>query len=209
MLQPELAGTFFLASLVLALAPGPDNIFVLTQSALYGGRAGLAVTLGLITGLCGHTALVALGLAALLQGSPAAFTVLRFAGAAYLLYLAWGALRSGACAARLEKARFPGYGALYLRGVIMNLTNPKVTLFFLAFLPQFADPARGSVPLQIAALGALFQLATLLVFGVAALLGGRLAVLFNTSIRGQLFLNRAAGCIFVCLALMLAFSSAA
>ncbi len=208
MLQPELAGAFFLASLVLALAPGPDNIFVLTQSALYGGRAGLATTLGLITGLCGHTALVALGLAALLLGSPAAFTALKIAGAAYLLYLAWGALRSGACAARLEQAHFPGYGSLYLRGVIMNLTNPKVTLFFLAFLPQFADPDRGSVPLQIAALGGLFQLATLLVFGSAALLGGRLAVYFNRSVRGQIALNRAAGCIFACLALLLIFSPA-
>lgn len=206
MLQPEMLGAFFGASLVLAAAPGPDNIFVLAQSALYGTGAGLVTTLGLLTGLCGHIALVALGLAALLQSSPAAFTALKFAGAAYLLYLAWGALRSGTGIARSESPLFPGYGALYLRGVIMNLTNPKVTLFFLAFLPQFVRPDLGSASLQIVILGGLFQAATFLVFGAVALLGSRLATCCAGSARGRLFLNRAAACIFICLALLLAFS---
>lgn len=206
MLQPEMLGAFFGASLVLAAAPGPDNIFVLTQSALYGAGAGLATTLGLLTGLCGHIALVALGLAALLQSSPAAFTSLKCAGAAYLLYLAWGALRSGAGIARAERPSFPGYGALYLRGVIMNLTNPKVTLFFLAFLPQFVRPALGSASLQIVILGGLFQTATFLVFGAVALLGSKIAGCCAGSARGRLFLNRAAACIFICLALLLALS---
>ena len=87
MLPFETLGTFFIAAVILSLAPGPDNIFVLTQSALYGFRAGIVTTLGLITGLCGHTAAVALGVAALFQTSPLAFTVLKCVGAAYLLYL--------------------------------------------------------------------------------------------------------------------------
>ena len=130
MLPLETLGAFFVTAIVMGLAPGPDNIFVLTQSALYGFRAGIVTTLGLMTGLFGHTAAVALGVAALFQTSEMAFMVLKCAGAAYLLYLAWLSFRSGASRAWLEQSTFPGYWALYRRGVIMNITNPKVTLFF-------------------------------------------------------------------------------
>lgn len=171
MLPLETLGAFFVTAIVMGLAPGPDNIFVLTQSALYGFRAGIVTTLGLMTGLFGHTAAVALGVAALFQTSEMAFMVLKCAGAAYLLYLAWLSFRSGASRAWLEQSTFPGYWALYRRGVIMNITNPKVTLFFLAFLPQFAKPELGNVPLQIVTLGLLFQLATLAVFGGVSFLG--------------------------------------
>ena len=142
MLPLETLGAFFVTAIVMGLAPGPDNIFVLTQSALYGFRAGIVTTLGLMTGLFGHTAAVALGVAALFQTSEMAFTVLKCAGAAYLLYLAWLSFRSGASRAWLEQSTFPGYWALYRRGVIMNITNPKVTLFFLAFLHSL--PSRNS-----------------------------------------------------------------
>ena len=181
----ETLGAFFVASVVMGLAPGPDILFVLTQSALYGARAGFATTCGLITGLFVHITAVSLGVAALFQSSETAFNVLKFAGAAYLLYLAWLSFRSGTSKASLQKAQFPGYGTLYRRGVIMNITNPKVTLFFLAFLPQFADPARGGLTAQIIVLGALFQLATLLVFGCVSLLAGRVAGRFNSSVKGQ------------------------
>lgn len=197
--------TFFVAAIVMAVAPGPDNIFVLTQSALHGAKAGLATTLGLITGLCGHTAAVALGVAALFHTAPLAFTALKCAGAAYLLYLAYGAFRSGAARTFSEDGAFSGYCALYRRGVILNITNPKVTLFFLALLPQFTDPALGRIPLQISILGVIFQLATLIVFGLVALLGGELAKHFNESPKSQMLLNRAAGCIFVALAAALIF----
>ena len=197
MLPVETLGAFLAASVVMGLAPGPDILFVLTQSALYGARAGFATTCGLITGLFVHITAVSLGVAALFQSS----------GAAYLLYLAWLSFRSGTSKASLQRAQFPGYGTLYRRGVIMNITNPKVTLFFLAFLPQFADPARGGLTAQIIVLGALFQLATLLVFGCVSLLAGRVAGRFNSSVKGQLFLNRAAGCVFTGLAVMLLVSS--
>ena len=199
--------TFFVSALIMGLAPGPDIIFVLTQSALYGARAGISTMFGLLTGICGHTTAVALGVAALFQTSELAFSALKLAGAAYLLYLAWLSFRSGASTAQLERSKFPGYWALYRRGVIMNITNPKVTLFFLAFLPQFVDPARGNVSLQIILFGLLFQLASLLVFGTVSLLGGKLAERFNRSVRGQLIMNRIAGTVFVGLALALLFSS--
>src|SRR5690606_37931117 len=110
----------------------------------------------------GHTAAVAAGLAAVFAASETAFTLLKLAGAAYLVYLAWGAFRSDGQATHADRPASSGKLALYRRGIIMNLTNPKVSLFFLAFLPQFTSPARGSVALQTLALGALFMLATLL-----------------------------------------------
>ena len=207
MLSFETTCAFFVASLLMAMTPGPDVIIVLTQSSLYGMRAGVLTTLGLMTGLLGHTLAVALGVAVLFQTSEAAFTALKFLGAAYLLYLAWQSFRSGVFRAFLTQSLFPGYGTLYRRGFLSNITNPKVTLFFLAFLPQFADPARGGLTAQIIALGALFQLATLLVFGCVSLLAGRVAGRFNSSVKGQLFLNRAAGCVFAGLAVMLLVSS--
>ena len=206
MLSFETTCAFFVASLLMAMTPGPDVIIVLTQSSLYGMRAGVLTTLGLMTGLLGHTLAVALGVAVLFQTSEAAFTALKFLGAAYLLYLAWQSFRSGVFRAFLTQSLFPGYGTLYRRGFLSNITNPKVTLFFLAFLPQFADPARGGLTAQIIALGALFQLATLLVFGCVSLLAGRVAGRFNSSVKGQLFLNRA-GCVFTGLAVMLLVSS--
>ncbi len=204
MIPPESALVFFAASALLALAPGPDNIFVLTLSALHGRKAGLLVTLGLCTGLVGHTVAVALGIAALFQASAIAFTALKIAGACYLLYLAWGAFR--ASASQLEaKPDVPLDGwQLYRRGIVMNLTNPKVSIFFLAFLPQFADPARGSLTLQLIFLGGIFMAAALLVFSGIAALAGSLGHWLNRSSRAQIIMNRVAGTIFVALALKLA-----
>ena len=187
---------FFGIALLLGLSPGPDNLFVLMQSATQGRRAGLLVTLGLCTGLLAHTAAVALGLAALLASSPAAFGALKFAGAAYLLYLAWGAwqapaaLQAGSEPLRLQPWR------LYGRGVLMNLSNPKVAIFFLALLPQFVQAGAGPVPWQIARLGALFMLATLIVFGSFAWLAGGLGLLLRSA-RAQRLLNRSAALVFV------------
>ena len=208
MLTPDAMMAFFAAALLLGIAPGPDNIFVLTQSALFGAGAGMVTTLGLVTGLCVHTAAVALGVAAIFQTSALAFTLLKTAGAGYLLWLAWLSFRAGASTADIAdsaasgkaSANFPGYMALYRRGIVMNVTNPKVSLFFLAFLPQFCDPARGSVAMQVLSLAGLFMLATIVVFWTVAALGGRLAVWFNRSKRGQIMMQRVAGCVFVGLA---------
>ena len=209
MLPLDTVLTFFVTALMLALAPGPDIIFVLTQSALYGMRAGVATTLGLISGLCFHTTIVAVGVAGIFMTSPLAFTLLTVVGAAYLLYLAWLSFRAGASMAHLQESRFLGYWGLYRRGVIMNITNPKVTLFFLAFLPQFCAPERGSVALQVMELGLLFMLAAFLVFTAVSALGGRLAHGFNSSPRGQMLMHRVAGLVFVALAVMLIFSCVA
>ncbi len=204
MISMETAIPFFIASVLLALAPGPDNIFVLTQSALGGKSAGLAVVLGLCTGLIVHSIAVALGVSVIFQTSVIAFSVLKFVGACYLLYLAWQAFR-----APVEKTQSAADGEvnrwkLYRRGIIMNITNPKVSIFFLAFLPQFADPLRGPIWFQLLVLGGLFILATIFVFGGIALLAGTLGQLLNRSERIQKILNRVAGTVFLGLALKLA-----
>lgn len=206
MIPVEALSTFFAASILLGLAPGPDNIFVLTQSALHGKTAGLSVTLGLCTGLVMHTLAVALGVAVIFQVSAVAFTALKLVGAGYLLYLGWQAFRAAAAPVALSEGIVLSRFKLYRRGIIMNITNPKVSIFFLAFLPQFADPARGPVSLQIMLLGILFIVATILVFGSVALAAGSLGAWLNRSERIQRALNRVAGAVFVGLALTLAVS---
>ena len=204
MIPIDILVTFFLASALLALSPGPDNIFVLTQSALNGKLAGLVVTCGLCTGLIVHTLAVAFGVAVIFQTSAAAFMALKIFGAGYLLYLAWQAFR--ASAARIQNAENGGrnYLKLYRRGIIMNITNPKVSIFFLAFLPQFADPDRGSLTLQLISFGGIFIIATVLVFCSIALLAGSLGEWLNRNEKTQQIMSRIAGTVFVALALKLA-----
>ena len=191
---------FLTASTALALAPGPDNIFVLTQSAVHGRKAGIVVTLGLMTGVIVHSALVAVGVAAIFQTSAAAFTVLKLAGAAYLVYLAWKAFSAGATKIATDTAPSRSLKNLYGTGVIMNITNPKVAIFFLAFLPQFADPARGSVTIQVFIFGALFAASAFVIFGAVAWGAGFLGDWLVRSPRAQSTLNRVAGFVFLGLA---------
>ncbi|SDY82127.1 Threonine/homoserine/homoserine lactone efflux protein [Lysobacter sp. yr284] len=203
-MDPQTLAAFFATALLLAVVPGPDNVFVLTQSALRGKRAGLWVVLGLCSGLLVHTGAVALGVAALFERSRLAFDLLKYAGAAYLLYLAWQSLRAPAMTAADGEGARGGAGRLYLRGIVMNLTNPKVSIFFLAFLPQFVDQQAGSVTAQMLGLGATFIVATTLVFGALALSAGALGQRFARSRRAQRWMNRAAAAVFVGLAAKLA-----
>jgi len=206
MLTLQTAITFFGISVMLGLTPGPDNIFVLMQSATHGRKAGVFVVLGLCAGLIFHTAAVSLGLAAVFAASAMAFTTLKFVGAAYLGYLAWQAFRAPATnpAATTELAAAPG--KLFMRGLVMNLTNPKVVFFFLAFLPQFVNADRGSVAMQLAELGAVFILATLLAFGTIGFFAASLGARLRGSAKAQRVLNRVAGTVFAGLAVRLALS---
>ncbi len=204
MLTHQTAFAFLGVSLLLGITPGPDNIFVLVQSASHGRRAGMLVVLGLCGGLVVHTTAIALGLAAVFAASETAFVVLKFAGAGYLAYLAWQAFGApisdsgGAPPAALKPQQ------LFARGVLMNLSNPKVVFFFLAFLPQFVDAARGSVALQLAQLGAIFMVATLVSFGAISFFAATLGQRLRGSARAQQWMNRAAATVFAGLAIRLA-----
>ena len=205
MIPVDVLLVFITASIALGLAPGPDNIFVLTQSALNGRKAGILVTLGLCTGLIVHTAAVALGVAAIFQTSEIAFTGLKILGAVYLVYLAIQAFRASATKINGD-AEAIAWSQLYIRGIIMNITNPKVAIFFLAFLPQFSDPARGSVTIQMLAFGGLFIICAFVVMGSIAWFSGFLGEWLKNSDKAQVYMNRIAGLIFIGLALRLIIS---
>jgi len=199
--------SFFLASILLGLIPGPDNIFVLLQSVMHGRKSGLWVVLGLCTGLLFHTSLVALGIAVIFQTSIWAFNALKVFGALYLLYLAWQSFKAGS--EKMEGENSPKLTAhqLYKRGIIMNVSNPKVAIFFLAFLPQFTQPQLGGLAWQLLLLGGIFIMATLLVFSCIAFMAGYLSQVLKSSEFAQALLHKSAGLVFLLLALKLAFTS--
>ena len=180
---------FFLCAMALSIAPGPDVLFVFSQSLAQGYWAGWLVTLGLCTGLCVHVTLAAVGAAAFLKRYPKAFSAVTWFGAAYLVYLAFLTWRGAGGGAELAEAERIAPVRLYLRGIVMNLLNPKVMLFFLAFVPRFVRPERGRVTRQFLVLGALFIVATLLVFGAVALLGGGISRLLERWPRSYMVLQ--------------------
>ena len=167
---------FLTASILLTLAPGPDILYLLTKSLSDGARSGIILACGLVSGIVFHTLLVMLGVAALIKSSATALTLLKIFGAAYLLFLAAGAFKSARAAKKFSLtragAKIPS-AALYKRGVLMNVLNPKVLLFFLAFLPQFVDLNADGASLTIIFLGVTFAAQALIIFSGVAIFAGR------------------------------------
>lgn len=167
---------FIAASFLLCLAPGPDNIYVLTQGMTKSKKAAIVTTLGLTSGLIIHTSAAAFGISVIFQTSEIAFNIVKYAGAAYLLYIAYQAFKY-----RNEKLDLSVQNSsselkkLYFKGFVMNILNPKVSIFFLAFLPQFVNPSLGSVPMQMITLGAVFMLLTIVVFSSIGVAGNLLS----------------------------------
>ena len=166
--MPDIA-LFVAASTLLALAPGPDVIYVLTRAISQGRKAGIAAALGFASGCIFHTALAAVGVAALIRSSELAFDLVRYAGAAYLVWIGIQALRHRSAFSIEGASDGKALAAIYRQSVIGNMLNPKVTLFFLAFLPQFVDSAAGHVGIQMAVLGVVFMIVTIVVFGAVAI----------------------------------------
>jgi threonine/homoserine/homoserine lactone efflux protein len=170
---------FLAAGLALNFTPGPDMLYVAARGANEGRAAGVVSALGIGVGTLVHVTLVAAGLAALLAAVPIAYLALRLGGAGYLVYLGVRALRGTPHTSAAPLAPAP-LGAIFRQGIITNVLNPKVALFFLAFLPQFVDPARDNPALQIIALGLLFDVSGTLVNLAVALASSRIA----TRLRG-------------------------
>jgi threonine/homoserine/homoserine lactone efflux protein len=180
--EPTTLALFALAAAALVAIPGPNHLYIATRSIADGRRAGLASGLGVETGTLVHTLAAAAGLSALVASSAAAFETVRWLGVGYLLVLAWRALRAAGPDAAAGPDGGAGGGAslrrAYVDGVVVNVLNPKVALFFLAFLPQFVDPAAGATALQVIVLGAVLSVlgtAANVAWAVGAdALGGRL-----------------------------------
>lgn len=192
--------TFLPAAILITLSPGPDNLMVLSLGIARGQRAGMVFGLGCALGCLSHTALAALGVGALLAASPGALTLLKLAGGAYLIWLGWQALHSrgsrvGAAAANDQP---PSLRSLFAKGLVANAINPKVILFFLAFLPQFVLPG-GQAAVQTALLGGLFTLQAALLFGGLGYFAGRAGRWLNTSPQRGIWLDRIAGSVFILL----------
>ena len=194
---------FLLASVLLTLAPGPDNMYLLAKSLASGAKSGIALTCGLASGILFHTSLVILGVAALIQSSPMALHALQYMGAAYLLYLAWGAFHASGNLRIANADSGTSCKALYKRGVLMNVLNPKVLLFFLAFLPQFVNLSHPSANLHIALLGFIFAMQALVIFSAIALCAGHVRkYILHVKNLGQIF-GRIEGSVLTLIALTL------
>lgn len=166
---------FVTASVLLIVAPGPDIVFLIAQGATRGPRAGFVTAMGLAAGNLVHTVAAALGISVVFQTSAVAFNLVKFAGAVYLLYLAWKMLRAESKADDATPETETRKESLFWRGFLMNVLNPKVALFFLAFLPQFASPGVGPVWAQMIFFGVLFTLLVVMIFGAFGIFAGKLS----------------------------------
>ncbi|QBQ95936.1 LysE family translocator [Paraburkholderia pallida] len=197
--------TLFLAtSLAITFAPGPDNLQVLARGISQGRAAGLVAALGFAAGVTFHTTLAALGIAAVLRSSPLAFQILKLAGAAYLIWIGVKALRSQGLAAAGDKPRQP-LATIFRQSVLGNVMNPKVTLFFVVFLPQFVDThGAQSVTLQMLELGLVFMAQTVVVFSLFGLCAGTIGGWLKRRPRAGLWLDRLAGLTFIAIGMRIA-----
>jgi threonine/homoserine/homoserine lactone efflux protein len=172
-LNYEILISFVFASTVLAFSPGPDNIFVLTQSIVNGKKYGLATVVGLVTGCIVHTTLLAFGVSALIKESESIFFTIKLFGAFYLVYLAFKVYKSETSIIVPEdNVEKKSTTQLFKQGFIMNVLNPKVTIFFLAFFPGFLFSDSLNTIWQFYVLGFLFMLVSFLVFSTIAILAG-------------------------------------
>ena len=202
-IEPELFFSFVIFGIIAAVTPGPNNVMLTTTGLNFGVRRGIPHLLGVCIGFPVMLALIGLGFGTLFQIFPLLHEIIKIIGVVYLLYLAWQAFSAPGSPLTADKQPAVQRRKLYFRGVVMNVTNPKVSIFFLAFLPQFISPLRGSVVVQTLVLGATFAVATILVFGGVALFAGALGQALSRSDRAQRILNRLAGAVFVALALKL------
>jgi threonine/homoserine/homoserine lactone efflux protein len=195
---------FLATSIAITVAPGPDNLQVLARGISQGRAAGLVAALGFAAGITFHTTLAALGVAALLRSSPLAFEAIKLAGAAYLIWIGIKALRSQGLASAHQRAPQP-LMTVFRQSVLGNLLNPKVTLFFVVFLPQFVQPnGAQSVTVQMLELGVLFMLQTVVVFSLFGVCAGIIGGWLKRRPRMGVWLDRLAGATFIAIGIRVA-----
>ncbi|HVP01847.1 MAG TPA: LysE family translocator [Solirubrobacteraceae bacterium] len=192
-------GVFAAASLALIAVPGPSVLYIVTRSIEHGRSAGLVSMLGVQAGALVHVTAAALGLSALLASSAVAFSAVTWVGGAYLVYLGIRRLRAGTLTDLGQNPPPVGRAALFRQGALVNVLNPKTAIFFLAFLPQFVDPARGTPALQALALGLCFIAIAILSDGTYALLAGSVGDRLRRNAAAALRLERVGGVLLILL----------
>jgi len=197
-------GLYVAASLALIATPGQDMLYVVSRSLAQGRLAGACSALGVSLGILVHTALAALGVGALLHAYPALFLALRIAGAAYLVYLGVRMLLSPARLADAARREPLPLWALVRQGVLSNVSNPKIVLFFVAFLPQFVDPASPHATRDLALLGALYAALALPVKAAIGILAGAFSERLTRSAAAFAWMNRAGAAVLIALGARLA-----
>jgi threonine/homoserine/homoserine lactone efflux protein len=197
---PGLLGAFVLAALLLCVTPGPDMIYIVTHGVSQGTRQAVVAGLGMAAGMLVHTSAVTLGLAGLVRASPVAYDVVRYGGAAYLVVLGWRTIREARATPELAPVSPAPLPAVFTRATLTNLLNPKIVLFYLAFLPQFTEPGRAPLALQFLVLGLVFVVLGLVVDTGVALLSGRVGDWLTHNAKASQRLNEAAGLVFFGLA---------
>ncbi|MFL6697372.1 MAG: LysE family translocator [Vitreoscilla sp.] len=200
---------FVVSGLLLNITPGPDSLFIMARSATQGWRAGFVACWGVGSGVFVHVFAAALGLSALLATSAAAFTVVKMVGAAYLVWIGIGMLRARGDAPQAATAapRVIAYRDIFRQGFLTNVLNPKVALFFLAFVPQFIAPDASSKPLAFILLGAIFDINGMLWCHALALFTAFASRRLNVGAAVGRWLNRTMGAVFVALGAKLALAS--
>ena len=199
------AAGFLAAAMLITLSPGPDNLMILSLGISRGRRQGMVFGLGCALGCLSHTTLAALGISALIAASDWAFAGLKICGGLYLVWLGVQAVRSsgGVTVAAQSNGAGDRLWPLFAKGLVANAINPKVVLFFLAFLPQFVDAGRGGAGWQTAQLGVLFTLQAVILFGAIGYFSGWVGQGLNRSPGAGMWLDRIAGGIFIALGIKL------
>ena len=195
--DPSRLALFVGAAMLLLVVPGPSVLYIVTQSISHGRRAGVASVAGITTGTLVHIVAATVGLSALLASSALAFDVVKYLGAAYLIAVGIRRLAGREAEQRPHLRRTRNLGRLYRQGIVVNVLNPKTALFFLAFLPQFVEPARGAAWLQILALGVLFAALGFLSDGAWAFVAGTLGERLRRSARFPAIQRYVSGSVFV------------
>jgi len=203
---------FFAAAVALNLSPGPDLLFILSRTMANGRRVGIASALGVCSGALVHVLAAALGVSAILATSALAFTAVKYVGALYLLYLGVQAFRSAGSGMLVDSAAAasrPTAWQAYRQGVLVDILNPKVAIFFMAFLPQFVRSDAGAVPVQLLVLGVLVVCVAVVVECSFVLMAARARSMLQASRRVGRWLDRALGSVLIGLGVRLALAERA
>ena len=200
---------FLGVSIALNVSPGPDVLYILTKTISGGKKVGFASSLGVCTGALFHVGIASLGLSSILIASSLAFNIVKYIGVLYLLYLAYHSFRSSGARFDIKKNKKVKQSAwsAYKQGVLVDILNPKVAIFFMAFLPQFIREGQGSIPFQFVYLGLFIIIVAIFIEGLYVLLASKITNKIRSNRKISLYLDRVVGIIFVSLGIRLAVSS--